>query len=298
MANYFKYLTHSQENEDWGMYINVAGYAGIPSGSAYPPKGHPLNYEFSWDKGRILHEYQINYITEGEGIIETSQCSYPIKKGSIIIIKPGVWHRYKPLAKTGWQENYIGFNGTIAQQIFGLPFFTTDAPLLNIGYHESIIKAFFEVFNLIRDEKPGYQEMSVGHVMFILGRILSIKKKENFENKSIEHSIQNACIIIRNNLTSNLNVEDLASELNISYSLFRKVFKKYIGLSPAQYHLSLRIQQAQYLLANSNLSIKEISFSLGFCSIYYFSKLFKEKIGMTPGGYRKSVNPQLEDIDN
>src|ERR1035437_163391 len=297
MANYFKYLTHSQENEDWGMYINVAGYAGIASGSSYPPKGHPLNYEFSWDKGRILHEYQINYITEGEGIIETTQSSYPIKKGSIIIIKPGVWHRYKPLAKTGWQENYIGFNGPIAQQIFGLPFFTTDAPLLNIGYHESIIKAFFEVFNLIRDEKPGYQEMSVGHVMFILGRILSIKKKENFENKTIEHSIQNACIIIRNNLTSNLNVEELASELNISYSLFRKVFKKYIGLSPAQYHLSLRIQQAQYMLANSTLSIKEISFSLGFCSIYYFSKLFKEKIGMTPGGYRKSVNLQLEEVD-
>jgi len=51
------------------------------------------------------------------------------------------------------------------------------------------------------------------------------------------------------------------------------------------------------MLANSTLSIKEISFSLGFCSIYYFSKLFKEKIGMTPGGYRKSVNPQLEEVD-
>ena len=297
MADYFKYLTHSQENEDWGMYINVAGYAGIPVGSSYPPKGHPLNYEFSWAKGRILHEYQINYITEGEGIIETNQSSYPIKKGSIIIIKPGVWHRYKPLAKTGWQENYIGFNGTIAHSILKLPFFSSDAPLLQIGYHESIIKAFFEVFNLMRDEKPGYQEMSVGYVMFILGKISSIKKKESFENKSIENSIQNACIIIRNNLTVNLNVEELASDLNISYSLFRKVFKKYIGLSPAQYHLSLRIQQTQYLLVNSNLSIKEISFSLGFCSIYYFSKLFKEKIGMTPGGYRKSVNPQLEEVE-
>jgi len=295
MANYFKYLTHSQENEDWGMYISVAGYANIPSGSPYPPKGHPLNYEFSWEKGRILHEYQINYITEGEGIIETNQNSYPIKKGSIIIIKPGLWHRYKPIKRTGWQENYIGFNGTIPQSIFNHPFFSSDAPLIQIGYHESIIKSFFEVFNLIRDEKPGYHEMCTGFVMHILGKILSIKKNENFENKTIEHSIQNACIIIRNNLTNNLNVEQLASELNISYSLFRKVFKKYIGLSPAQYHLSLRIQQAQYLLANSTLSIKEVAFNLGFCSIYYFSKIFKEKIGMTPGIYRRSINPLVEE---
>ena len=293
MANYFKYLTHNQENEDWGMYMNVAGYASIPSGTSYPPKGHPLNYEFSWEKGRILHEYQINYITEGEGIIETSQNSYPIKKGSIIIIKPGVWHRYKPLESTGWQENYIGFNGNIPDSLLNVPFFSSDAPVMQIGYHESIIKSFFEVFNLIRDERPGYHEMCSGLVMLILGKILSIKKNKNFVNKTIEHSIQNACIIIRSNLTSNLNVEELAAELNISYSLFRKVFKKYIGLSPAQYHLSLRIQQSQYMLANSNLSIKEISFSLGFCSIYYFSKLFKEKINVTPGTYRRSVNPQL-----
>ena len=295
MTNFFKYLTHSQENEDWGMYINVAGYANIPSESPYPPTGHPLNYEFSWEKGRILHEYQINYITEGEGIIETYQNSYPIKKGTIIIIKPGLWHRYKPLEIIGWQENYIGFNGNIPQSILNLPFFSSEAPVIKIGYHESIIKSFFDVFNLIRDEKPGYHEICSGLVMSILGKIISIKKNENFVNKTIEHSIQNACIIIRNNLTSNLNVEELASDLNISYSLFRKVFKKYIGLSPAQYHLSLRIQQAQYMLANSNLSIKEISFSLGFCSIYYFSKLFKEKINMTPGTYRQSVKPQFEE---
>ena len=277
------------------MYINVAGYANITGDSSYPPKGHPLNYEFSWEKGRILHEYQINYITEGEGIIETYQNSYPIKKGSIIIIKPGLWHRYKPIEKIGWQENYIGFNGNIAQSLLNLPFFSSEAPVIQIGYHESIIKSFFEVFNLIRDEKPGYHEICSGLVIAILGKIISIKKNENFVNKTIEHSIQNACIIIRNNLTSNLNVEELASDLNISYSLFRKVFKKYIGLSPAQYHLSLRIQQAQYMLANSDLSVKEISFSLGFCSIYYFSKLFKEKIKMTPGIYRRSVNPQLEE---
>ncbi len=298
MANYFKYLTHNQANEDWGLFINVAGYASIPSGSIYPPKGHPFGYEFSWEKGRVLHEYQIIYITEGEGIIETKDETIPIKKGSIIVIRPDMWHRYKPLKKTGWHESYIGFNGTFADSIFNHSFFSTEPPVIQVGYHESIIEVFLELINLIRDEKPGYHEMCSGLVIYILGKILSIKKKEDFNNKSIESIIQNACIIIRNNLNANLNIEDLASDLNISYSLFRKVFKKYMGLSPAQYHQSLRIQQAKYLLSNSNMSIKETAFNMGFCSIYYFSKLFKEKTGMTPASFCKSINAKFEERES
>jgi transcriptional regulator GlxA family with amidase domain len=63
-------------------------------------------------------------------------------------------------------------------------------------------------------------------------------------------------------------------------------------MSPAQYHLSLRIQQARYLLANSELPIKEIAIGLGFCSIYHFSRLFKEKTGVTPGNYAKLIHLQ------
>jgi AraC-like DNA-binding protein len=47
------------------------------------------------------------------------------------------------------------------------------------------------------------------------------------------------------------------------------------------------MKQAIHLLTNTDLSLKEISFNLGFCSAFYFSKLFKEKVGRTPGEYRK-----------
>jgi len=83
-----------------------------------------------------------------------------------------------------------------------------------------------------------------------------------------------------------MNIEEIAINMNVNYSHFRKAFKKYTGLSPIQYHLTLRIQQAIYLLTNTELSIKEISFNLGFGSVFYFSKLFKEKMQVTPSEYR------------
>ncbi len=293
MENFFKYLVHNNENEDWGFYLHVAGFASIKPEQPYPPKGHPLGYSFNWNKGRVLNEYQINYITGGEGIIETTDGNFQIKTGSIIFLRPSMWHRYKPNEKTGWNENYIGFNGSYAQHLFHQYFFPDEMPVVHIGYDEKIIEAFLQSIDYVKNEKPGYHQMCSGLVIYILGRILSIRKNLDFPNKKLENTIQKACIVIRSNLSNNLYFEQIAGDLNIGYSLFRKEFKKYMGMSPAQYHMYLRIQQAKYLLSNSELPIKDISIELGFCSLYHFSKIFKEKTGETPGNYKKIIHQKM-----
>jgi len=99
MENNFKYLTHNPEDKRWGLYLMVAGSAKIEPHTSYPPKGHPTGNNFQWTNGRILQEYQINYITEGEGVMETRKARYNIKAGSIILLHPNLWHRYKPVRK-------------------------------------------------------------------------------------------------------------------------------------------------------------------------------------------------------
>jgi len=72
MEDFFKYLTPGHEDINWGLYLHAAGKAHILPGTIYPPTAHPTGYYFSYENGRILQEYQINYITEGEGIYENS----------------------------------------------------------------------------------------------------------------------------------------------------------------------------------------------------------------------------------
>ena len=285
MEDFFKYTTKSNEDKNWGLYLNVAGCADILPGESYPPPGHPSEYSFSWEKGRILHEFQVNYITSGEGILETKTGRYPVREGSVIIIFPGMWHRYKP-SKNGWKEHYVGFNGSYANHIFTNEFFSGGIPISHIGFNERLLQSFHELFSLVELEKTGYQQICSGLVLYILSTIISIKRNENFEGKQIEQTIQKACLIIRENIDRNINIEKLALDLNIDYSIFRKMFKKYTGISPGQYHLSLRIRQAKNLLINTNLSIKEISYRLGFESIFYFSRVFKSKTGINPTEYK------------
>lgn len=285
--SFVKYIHAGPLDKEWGLYLTVAGFAQIPAHVIYPSNVHPSGYFFTWEKGRILHEYQINYITEGSGVFETQDNHYPVVPGSILILRPGVWHRYKPDVQTGWNEHYIGFNGEFCHNLFNDGFFQVNKPVLYVGFQESILRLFLEIIQLVKEEKTGHQQVCAATTMLVLSKILSVIRNQEFAGKSIERIIRKACLYFRENLTQNINMEQLANELNVGYSYFRQMFRKYTGISPTQYHLSLRIQKAKDLLISTNQSIKEISVDLGFDSCFYFSRIFKDKTGKSPVEFRK-----------
>ena len=285
--SFVKYINASSLDKEWGLYLTVAGYAQILPTSNYPSRGHPSGYYFTWEKGRILQEYQINYITEGSGILETETDQFKVVPGSILILRPGLWHRYKPDPNTGWNEHYIGFKGDFCSHFFQEGFFQSAKPIMYVGFQESMLKLFFEIIQLAKDEKTGHQQVSASITILMLSKILSVVRNQEFAGKSIERTIRKACLYFRENLNKNVNIEQLAAELNVGYSYFRQMFKKYTGISPIQYHLSLRIQRAKDLLVSTDKSFKEIAIELGFESYFYFSRIFKDKTGNTPMEFKK-----------
>jgi len=288
--NEFKYLTLSDDDMDWGLYLNVAGTAQIPPNSDYPSPCHPSEYFFTWKEGRVLNEFQINFITEGAGILENRHGTFSIKQGSIFVLFPGEWHRYRPLARTGWTENYVGFDGLFARKLIAQPRFSAKEPIFNFGSKEEFLDTYLKIFGLIKEEQPGYQQIASGMVIKLLGYIVSFEKQKGFSGKPIAKVIEAIRFEIRQNMEKELNLKELAEAHHVSYSFFRKMFKKYTGVSPGQYHLQLRITRAKELLISTDRSIKEISYELGFQSIFYFSNLFKKKEGVTPSHFRNKNN--------
>lgn len=289
---FVKYINASPVDKEWGLYLTVAGYAQILPTLTYPPRDHPSGYYFTWDRGRILQEYQINYITDGSGIYENKTGQFKVEPGSILILQPGVWHRYKPDPDTGWNEHYIGFNGDFCAHLFKEVFFQSSKPVIYIGFQESMLKLFFEIIQLVSEEKTGHQQVSAANTILMLSKILSVVRNQEFAGKSMERTIQKACLYFRENLHQNVNIEELADELHVGYSYFRQMFRKYTGIPPTQYHLSLRIQRAKDLLTSTDSSFKEIANELGFESYFYFSRIFKEKSGKSPLEFKREVQNQ------
>jgi AraC-like DNA-binding protein len=287
MKEFFKYLSAGDEDKNWGLYLNVSGRARITPHTKYPSLDHPSGYYFAWDTGRVLQEYQLNYITEGSGILENESGKFRVKEGTLMIVPKGQWHRYRPIQKNGWVENYIGFSGHLAEHYFNKSLILLGQSVIHCGIREEFIDTYYKIFELVQKEEPGFQQIASGLVIKLLGYIIAYQKQRNFSGKQIEKIIQKARFQMRENISGEINLQLLAEDNNIGYSYFRKMFKEYTGISPRQYHLELKIMRAKELLLSTDMNIKEISFELGFQSTHYFSRFFKQKVGVSPSQLKK-----------
>lgn len=283
----FKYLITNEKDKHFGLFVTTVGFQEIKAGSNYPPVNHPDAYYFTANRGRVLHEYQLVYITKGEGTFASDTTSATtIEKGQILLLFPSQWHTYAPLEQTGWNEFYIGFEGQFADNLVKNNFISKEKQILDIGINEEIVTLFGRALEVADADKTAAQQYLSGIVLHILGAVLSISQNKQYEAGNVVQKIECAKIFMQENVYKDIDLEKLAKKLNISYSWFRKVFKEYTGYAPAKYFQELKLRKAKQLLIESTLSIKEISYELNYTTTEHFFALFKKRTGLTPTEYR------------
>lgn len=283
-----RYLITSGQDTRWGLTINTVGYQNVGPGEHYPPQNHPTRYLFYMERGRVLDEYQLLYLVRGKGRFVSGNCrDTEIVEGRMFMLFPGEWHSYHPDPATGWDEYWIGFKGENIDNRIAHGFFSRANPVFNVGLHEEIVSLYKTAIATARDQYPGFQQMLAGIVNQLLGYAYSYDKRSSLEETWTVQQINKAKVIILEDLSVKISPEEIAGRLNMSYSLFRRVFKQYTGFSPSQYILELRMQKSKELLTNTDLSSREIAFRTGFENPDYFCTMFKKRTGMNPIRYRE-----------
>ncbi len=283
----FKYLIVNDMDRKFGLWVNTVGYQSIPPNSPYPLKEHPSGYFFNADKGRILREYQLVYITQGRGLFSSeSTAEKQVCKGRLMVLFPGQWHTYRPLQQTGWTEYYIGFEGPSIDAIVGNAFLSKEQQILEVGIQEELVSLFRRALIIAETDKTSAQQYLSGIVLHMIGMVLSISKNKIFEMSDIDQKIEQAKVIMNENVYGSIDPEELAMRLNISYSWFRRIFKEYTGYAPTKYFQELKLRKAKQMLVSTSQSVKEISYLLNFQSAEYFFAFFKKHTGLTPSEYR------------
>jgi len=87
--------------------------------------------------------------------------------------------------------------------------------------------------------------------------------------------------------TGKITLKHLAAQFNLDPYYLQKLFKRYIGQSPMEYIISLRMTRAKSLIRTSTMSISEIAYTVGVDNISHFTRQFKKQEGMSPTQYRK-----------
>jgi AraC-like DNA-binding protein len=288
-GGFLHYLPYSEEDEKLGMVCTTTGNIKIAPNTIYPPRKieHPVIFR-KVAEGRILPEFQILYITEGEGVFTTGDTTYTVTPGSMLLLLPGIKHRYKPVYEIGWHEYWVGFNGAYFQRLLQQNILSKENVFFEIGLHDYILTIFDRIFDEVTAQRPLFQFKACVEVFSLISEMLTHERRQKQPN-NYQKIVDKAKCIMESNIYNVINLPHIADEIGISTSRLNEIFKTYTSMTPYQYFIHIKILKAESLLEQEDASIKEISFRLGFEDQQYFSRLFRKKTGITPSRWKKFI---------
>ena len=208
--------------------------------------------------------------------------------GSFIIWSDSDSHYYGSKERD-WSHSWIHFAGKGI-----MPIILESGLETNKVMHLNSSDIITNTLSLIYNELTDYAEPDLSILQnlfhnFILRLSREAKSRDIVQ---IPHRILNIKNLLETYPSSRFTIADLAKKASMSAPHFCSEFKKCIGVSPIEYHIRIRLQQARYLLYDFNLSIAEIAERIGYCDIYQFSKQFKKHFGLSPSLLRSTSSPR------
>ena len=289
MKSTHRYFPVNDEQRSWGLYATCAGHSVTEPGDEFPSRIHPDEYYFTWDKGRVLHEWQLILLESGGGTVEFRRRRFTAGKGSLIVLPPECWHRYRPNTDTGWTTLWIGFGGDLANRLVGGAGF-------NKGGEVRVIPDGHQFHRLLADTVSGILGNSRAGVYSTAARIPLLiaalmdggpdaNDSGDFDASEQIHLAQRHML---EHCGEEIDFESLASSLGMTYRSFRYLFTRETGTSPLQYQLGVKLSRAKNLLKSSDIPIEEIAHTLGFKTNWYFAHFFTKATGISPRDYRRA----------
>ena len=286
--DFFDYFPVAPKLRSWGIYSTSFGTVRVPAGAVYPPARHPGTHHFAWEQGRVLSEYQVLYIHDGHGVFEsalTKPC--PIAGETAFLLFPDVWHRYQPDPGTGWKESWIEFKGPYVDGLAQAGAIDPKHPVFKTHSGVEIEQVFEAAASLARMKPPGFT-VRLG---LLAADILALLRWSSHPRQAtlqrMDQVISKSQAVLAGDLEGRLSLEQVARKVGVSYSYFRRKFKRQTGLSPKQYRIQIRHHRVKNLLLNTSLTVKEISQNLIYSSPFHLSQEFSRMTGVSPQQWRK-----------
>ena len=282
----YRYLPVNAEQRKWGLYATCAGHTRAEPGAAFPSPEHPDQYFFSWKTGRVLHEWQFIMVEEGGGTVEFEKRRFRARAGSLIALRPGAWHRYRPDPETGWTTLWIGFGGDLADRIAGIAKFDDGGEVRDVGAGGRFHRLFQDAVADALDRRPGGIYTTAAQIPALAAALAEDAPTDvaGAANADVVHRAQ---AFIGEHASETVDFAALAESLGITYRSLRYLFAKETDTSPLRYQLEVRLARAKNLLRSSDMPIAEIARTLGFRSSWYFSHFFRRETHTSPAAYRK-----------
>lgn len=243
-------------------------------------------YGGDWHSVPHTHDHlELFYIIGGKGQFLIEDQLRPVNVNNLVIINPKISHTEVSLNAQPLEYIVLGIDGIAL---------AADGGFSILDHFESveISSCLRNILREMEQKNPGYEDVCQAYMEILIIRLMrntSLAVPE--EPQVISANRQCAAVhrYIDLHFKESLTLDQLAEEAHMNKYYLSHAFKREYGISPISYMISKRIEESKYLLAETDLSMSQISQLLGFSSLSYFSQIFRRAQGITPMDYRQQT---------
>lgn len=293
-----------------GEILRVSGQLRVPSDHAPTNsadaieavrRGHPLlrgllvtgaglstgGEQTSWRQDSGLAEAAFVYCIKGGGWWKSCGRLSLIRKGDLLVLPSALTGCYGPQACRPWTTYWVRATGEHLPVYLRELLLEPTTPILRVGNSPRIMRLFAEVQAALGQGASYWNLLQASTAMsYLICCLIRSRQDATPESCDTAQSVAQAIIYMSEHIREPLRVSTMARIAGLSTPHFGEVFKRHTGCSPREYLHLLRIHEACHLLADSNLSIKEVAGQAGYGDPLHFSRQFKAFEGVSPSEYR------------
>lgn len=233
-------------------------------------------------------DYYLMYLFQGSLDILVDGRQTVISPGELVIFHPNTHLRYS--LREGTPEliyYWVHFTGSGAESLLKGCGLEREA-IYPAGCTREVSESFEKMFSNFISHDSLFEMDAAAQLTRLLVLIRRQLDGKTGDRRSYE-KIRNSLRYIHTHYSSPITVKMLAQLEHLSPSRYGAVFKECTGLSPQAFIVNLRLERAEELMAQTDLSLKQIARMAGYDDQLYFSRLFKEHRGLSPSEYMEKL---------
>jgi AraC-like DNA-binding protein len=234
----------------------------------------------------IRNQFLIHYVLSGAGRVMTTAGAQRLAAGDGFLFFPGQRCGYQADERQPWRYAWVGFAGTQADAVVRGLGFTEERTVWHARPDEALRRYFRQLTrSASADASPSLHLTGLLYLLLDrIGRFLGPPVEGAERGRAA--AIARAFRFVELHYGHDIGVSDMARHAGLERTYFSAYFKKETGETPAAYLLAYRMARAENLLAEAELSVKEIASTVGYPDYFVFAKRFKKRHGCTPSSYR------------
>lgn len=281
-SDQIEYISEYKKNLSFNEYIPYTNFMTVNTPFHVVSCGETFkSKEYAISRKNSIY-VNVEFILDGELVVEFGNKKINVGKGNVVIFPQGVDHIYYSDPQNPVDKLWFLVTGAFSQKIIE-QYELEHKYVFNIN----ALDIFKNVIDICVDRTISIEKINDMVCVEFLKLIHLAKSQYDFSGKNVSKEAYIMKNYIDSHISENITIDFLAKLIFRSTTHATRLFKKAYGVSPYKYISKVRLTAAQSFLVTTDISIKEISYLVGFNDEHYFSNFFYENIGIRPLKFRQ-----------